>query len=216
MTDMSFLDDTRAGYDAIAADYVELVRGDLARSPLERGMLGAFAEVAGGGGPVAEVGCGTGRITAHLRELGVDIFGIDLSPEMLALAREAYPGLRFEEGSMTALDLPDGGLAGLVSWYSLIHIPPEHRQDVLAEFHRVLAPGGHLLLAFQVGDEPRVYTEAFGHPVSLVFHRLPVDGTADLLRKAGFEMTARLVREPRDSETNPQGFLLARKEPGPA
>ncbi|GAA3823259.1 class I SAM-dependent methyltransferase [Sphaerisporangium flaviroseum] len=207
--------DTRAGYDAIAADYLELVRDELARRPLERAMLAAFADTVRdekvADGLVAEIGCGPGRITAHLHGLGVNIFGIDLSPQMLALARKAHPGLRFEEGSMTALDLPTGGLAGLVAWYSLIHIPPDHRPGVLAEFYRVLAPGGRLLLGFQVGDRPRVYTEAFGHTVSLVFHRLSMDGTADLLREAGFEVTTRVLREPEDSEEAQQGCLLARK-----
>jgi SAM-dependent methyltransferase len=215
MTDLSFLGDTRAGYDAIAADYVELVKDELARRPLERAMLTAFADIVRGAkvadGLVAEIGCGPGRVTAYLHGLGVNIFGIDLSPEMLALARKAHPDLRFEEGSMTALDLPAGGLAGLVAWYSLIHIPPDHRPGVLAEFHRVLAPGGHLLLGFQVGDRPRVYTEAFGHTVSLVFHRLSLEGTVDLLRETGFEVTTRLLREPEDSEELQQGYLLARK-----
>ncbi|GGK68093.1 methyltransferase [Sphaerisporangium melleum] len=222
---MSFLADTRAGYNAIAGDYVEMVKGELA-PPVDRGLLTAFAEIvrAGGGavadradgrsagrGPVVEVGCGPGRITAHLHGLGVDIFGIDLSPRMVAIARETYPGLWFEEGSMTALDLPDGGLAGLVSWYSLIHIPPEHRPGVLAEFHRVLAPGGHLLLAFQVGDEPVSYTEAFGHQVSLVFHRLSPDGIAGLLRRAGFTVSVQMLREQGEREKTPQACLLARK-----
>jgi 2-polyprenyl-3-methyl-5-hydroxy-6-metoxy-1,4-benzoquinol methylase len=48
-----------------------------------------------------DVGCGTGRITAHLRQLGVDVFGIDLSPGMIEVARRDHPGLRFDLGSMT-------------------------------------------------------------------------------------------------------------------
>ncbi len=70
-------------------------------------MLAAFAEevAAAGLGPVGDLGCGTGRVTAHLRGLGADVFGVDLSPGMIAVAREAYPGLRFDVGSMAALDL---------------------------------------------------------------------------------------------------------------
>jgi SAM-dependent methyltransferase len=81
------------------------VRSLLASSPYERAMLLLFAELvhAGGGGPVADVGCGPGRITAHLRTLDVDAFGIDLSPGMIEVARRDHPGLRFEVGSMTDL-----------------------------------------------------------------------------------------------------------------
>jgi hypothetical protein len=43
---------------------------------------------------------------------------------MIAAARRTYPGLRFAEGSMTALDLADGELGGMIAWYSIIHTPP--------------------------------------------------------------------------------------------
>ena len=74
--------------------------------------------------------------------------GVDLSPVMIGLARAAYPGLRFDVGSMDALDAVDGELAGIVSWYSVIHAAPPEMPAYFAEFSRVLAPGGYLLIAF--------------------------------------------------------------------
>jgi trans-aconitate methyltransferase len=70
-------------------------------------MTRGYAEIAVtplGGTPSqsADLGCGPGRITAHLAGLGVSAFGVDLSPKMIGLARHAYPDLRFTEGSMTA------------------------------------------------------------------------------------------------------------------
>ncbi|MEE3920178.1 class I SAM-dependent methyltransferase [Micromonospora sp. BRA006-A] len=100
--------------------------------PLDRALLAAFAETVGPGRPVLEVGCGTGRVTAHLHWLGLDIGGADLSPGMVAVARRTYPDLRFEVGSLTELAVPDGSLAGLVSWYSVIHLPPELLPGVFA------------------------------------------------------------------------------------
>jgi len=216
-TEPEFLRNTRASYDVCAADYTDFVRGELAARPVERAMLAAFAELVlgAGAGPVADIGCGTGRVTAHLHALGVPVFGIDLSPGMLAEARKSHPELRFEEGSMLALDLPDGALGGVLAWYSTIHVPSVRLPGVFAEFHRVLAPGGHVLLGFQVGDEPRHLTEALGHPVELEFHRRRPDAVAELLEQAGLALTARLLRE-RDEdgefpERTPQGFVLARK-----
>ena len=86
------------------------VRNLLAELPPEREVMALVAEWvrAHGGGPIADVGCGPGRITAHLRDLGVDAFGIDLSPRMIEVARREHPGLRFEVGSMTQLGLADG------------------------------------------------------------------------------------------------------------
>lgn len=210
-----YLTDTRAGYDAIAADYAQTFAAELDHRPLDRAMLVAFAEIVRDrGGPVAEVGSGPGRVTAYLHGLGVPVFGVDLSPVMVAMARRTYPGLRFEQGSMTDLDLDDGTLGGLAAWYSLIHIPPERHPDVLAEFHRVLAPGAHLLLAFQVGDAPLHVDDAFGHAVNLDFHRLDPDRVTERLTAAGFLVRAKLVREADPGQKSakvPQAFLLARK-----
>ncbi|MGP3952776.1 class I SAM-dependent DNA methyltransferase [Streptomyces sp. 7N604] len=113
-TEPDFLSTTRAFHDAVATDYAERFRDELAAWPLARAMLAAFAELvqAAGAGPVADLGCGPGRLAAHLHALGLSVFGVDLSPQMIALAQQAHSGLRFEEGSMTALNLPDGALGG--------------------------------------------------------------------------------------------------------
>ncbi|MFJ9853376.1 methyltransferase domain-containing protein [Streptomyces sp. NPDC101150] len=139
-----------------------------------------------------------------------------MSPRMVALARREHPGVRFEEGPMAALGVPDGALGGVSAWYSLIHIAPEAVPRVLAEFHRVLAPGGRLVLGFQVGEKPSRCAEAFGHRVSLVFHRLVPDCVAGQLRAAGFDVRARLVREAAAGEPTPQAYLLATKPGGSA
>nr|WP_206324314.1 class I SAM-dependent methyltransferase [Streptomyces sp. HNM0574] len=176
-------------------------------------MLAAFAEHVLGTapGPVAELGCGPGQLTAHLRGLGLDAFGVDLSPAMIDLARAAYPDLRFELGSMDALDalgVADGALAGVVGWYSVIHTPPSEIPAYLAEFGRVLAPGGYLLLAFFEAEGGPV-TE-FDHKVTTAY-RWPVGELARLAAAAGFTETGRMLREPRESERFRRGHLLMRK-----
>ncbi|SCG69008.1 class I SAM-dependent DNA methyltransferase [Micromonospora halophytica] len=217
MTAPDFLTTTRASYDTMAADYTGFVAGELAARPLERALLAAFAETvrAGGGGPVLEVGCGNGRITRHLSDLGLDVGGLDLSPGMIAEARRLHPDLRFTVGSMLDLDQSDGALAGLVAWYSVIHLPDDRLPAAFAGFHRVLAPGGHALLAFQVGDEPVHRTDAWGHEVDLVFHRRRPERVAALLEAAGLQVRARLCREPEQWQGRPeptaQAFLMARR-----
>ncbi|WP_338106353.1 class I SAM-dependent methyltransferase [Micromonospora terminaliae] len=108
MTERAHLTETRAAYDTVAADYAALVPTKLSELPLDRALLGAFAELARAtGGVVADLGCGPGHVTAHLAALGVDAFGVDLSPRMVALARRAYPELRF------AVLRPAGGDRGV-------------------------------------------------------------------------------------------------------
>ncbi|CCH35673.1 methyltransferase domain-containing protein [Actinosynnema sp. NPDC047251] len=208
MTD--FLDATRTSYDKVAVSYEELLRDHLATNAADRAVLGMFAEYTTG--QVADVGCGPGRITAHLASLGLDAFGVDLSPGMVEVARERHRGLRFEVGSMTGLDLPDGALGGVVAWYSVIHVPPELHPEVFAGFFRVLAPGGHLLLAFQAGDERRHITEGYGHQVDLVAYRLPPERIAAQVVDAGFELRTTVVRAPEPpNEKVQQAYLIARK-----
>ena len=213
MIEPSDVSATRAAYDTVAVDYAELLRTELASKPIDRALIAAFAELvqADGDGAVADIGCGPGRVTSHLHSLGLQAFGIDLSPEMITVARQAHPELRFEEGSMESLVLPDESLGGIVAWYSIIHTPPERLPVVFAEFARVLAPGGHLLLAFQSGDEPRHITHAYGHDIALDAYRLPPDGIAVMLNNARLAVQSQLLRAPDESEKTPQAFLLARK-----
>jgi ubiquinone/menaquinone biosynthesis C-methylase UbiE len=217
VTEAAHLSATRAGYDAMAEQYAEVFRASLEEAPLDRALLSGFVELVHrdhADPRLLEVGSGTGTVAAHLHELGTTVRGIDLSPEMVEIARRAHPGIDFEVGEMSALDVADASVAGVVAWYSLIHVPGSLRPAVIGEFHRVLRPGGYVLLAFQVGDDTMHLDEAFGHEVSLDFHRLQPDGVAALLDDAGFDVTARLVRAPDSASPAAkvqQGFLMGRK-----
>ncbi|MET7483039.1 class I SAM-dependent methyltransferase [Streptomyces sp. NPDC005538] len=210
-----FVTTTRTFYDAIAEDYADMFAGEPGGRPRDWTVQAAFAELVnrGGGGQVADLGCGPGRTTAHLASLGLDVFGLDLSASMLTIARRENPGLVFRQDSMLDLDIPAGTLAGAVSWYSSIHTPVDRLPSLFAEFHRVLAPGGHLLLAFQAGDRPLTLDRPFGHPVRLDFERRRPDAMAGLLEATGFVLRSRTVREADEElgESSAQAFLLARK-----
>jgi SAM-dependent methyltransferase len=206
---------TRRSYDTVAVDYAAANRPGLhERPPLERAMLNAFAEVvrAGDRRPVADVGCGPGNVTAYLRDLGLDVFGLDLSPHMVEQARKAHPGVAFEVGSMTDIDRPDGALGGIVSTYSIIHLPPDAMPALFQEFHRLLAPGGHLLLVFQIRSEPSTLQRWFDHEIELRNPRLQPDDVAGWLVEAGFTVQAQLRREADNAgETLPRASVLARR-----
>lgn len=195
LTVTSHLDATRESYDTVAEDYAARIKPLFDQEPISRAMLAAFAEQVRG--PVVDVGCGPGHVTAHLASLGVDVTGVDLSPKMVEVARRQHPDQRFSVGSMTALDFPDGSLGGLVAWWSIFHLPPEELPALFAEFRRTLAPGGRLLLGFHVGDERLSPETAYGHPVTYDAYLLDPGQVADLLGQAGFEVTARLTMEGR-------------------
>ncbi|GAB2649337.1 class I SAM-dependent DNA methyltransferase [Nocardia goodfellowii] len=198
-----------AAYDEIAELYDELVRQPLYGKPFDDAMLAIFTELVGPGGVVADIGCGQGRLTAQLAESGLDVRGIDVSRRLLALARNEFPQLRFDEGSMEDLDFGAASLDGLVAWYSFIHLPPERIPGVLNGFHRVLRAGGHALFAFQATDGSEV-VEPFDHKVIRAYRWSP-ERLAELLRDSGFEVSARMVREPGHGERFEQAYVLCCK-----
>lgn len=208
-----WLADTRTSYDTVAVSYADQLREALAGAPYLRAALALFADLvhAADGGPVVDVGCGPGHVTAHLHELGVDAFGIDLSSVMIDVARRDHPRLRFEVGSMTDLDLADASVVGLLAFWSLIHVPDEAVPTVFGHFRRVLRPGGPLLLGFHVGDESRLKTQGYGgHPMNVHVHRRRPDQVAAWLRDAGFTVEAQMLIDPEESV--PGAVLFARRQ----
>lgn len=117
-TNSAQLLDIRASYDSAADAYVQHLFTELEQKPLDRHILNRFAEAVRGRGLVADLGCGPGHVAKYLHEQGVNVCGIDLSPEMIRCAARLSPGLAFQVGDMTSLDLPAASLAGIVAFYS--------------------------------------------------------------------------------------------------
>lgn len=212
MSDVHWLEDTRISYDTVAASYADTVRGAVGAHLYLRTAAVMLAESvrAAGDGPVVDVGCGPGHVTAYLNTLGLNAFGVDLSPRMVELARREHSGLRFEVGSMISLDLADGTVAGLLAWQSLIHIPDDQVPVAVAEFHRVMRPGSPLQLLFHVGHGSELKTDGYGgHAMNVHVHRRQPEQVASWLRASGFDVEAELVIRPREIAS--QAFLFARR-----
>ena len=139
------------------------------------------------------------------------MFGIDLSSEMIAIARRDYPVLRFEVGTMTNLDLADDSLVGMVAFWSVIHVPDYAIPGVFEQFRRVLRPHGLLLVGFHVGDETRHTSEGYtGRPINVDSHRRRPSTMMGWLRDAGFTIEAELVIGP--DEDVPGAVIFARRD----
>ena len=208
----------RATYDAIARAYHDQLGGELAGKPVDRALLTAFAELAGTG-TIADVGCGPGHVTRFLAERHPSVFGIDISPGMLGVAREQAPALAFAVGSMLALPVAGGALAGAIALYSIIHLTAGQRASACREFARAVRPGGWLLVAFHI-DSPDFaagqtnhLNSWFGRPVELDGHFLEPATVAGEVEAAGFTVTSTLVRSPSPGIEYPSRrcYLLAQR-----
>ena len=161
-------------------------------------------------GPIIDLGCGPGHLTAFLHGLGLEVHGVDLVPEFVAHARETYPGITFDVGSLTGLNCATGTLGGVLSWYSLIHTEPDELDTTLSEFRRVLRPGGIVIVGFFTGDA----VEPFAHKVTKAY-RWPIDSLAQRLSSAGFVEVERLHR-PADGTDRAHGAIVAEATPAAA
>ncbi|MFI6318256.1 methyltransferase domain-containing protein [Nonomuraea sp. NPDC050556] len=102
------------------------------------------------GATVADVGCGAGRAVTELAGRGLKAVGVDLSEQMIGVARERWPELDFRLGDAFHLPFEDGELAGYRADKVLHDLPDTGR--AVKEARRVLAPGGRIVLAGQDWD----------------------------------------------------------------
>jgi SAM-dependent methyltransferase len=204
--------DVRESYDSAAEAYTDHLATELERKPLDRHLLDRFAEGTRGQGLVADIGCGPGHVAGYLHAQGVAVMGIDLSPNMIACARRLNPGLDFTVGDMRALALSDASLAGIVAFYSIVHVEPGDLGAIMTELRRVLVPGGLALVSFHVGDEVVHVDELFGARVSLDFRFHEPSAVVAALRSARLPVIEHVEREPYEGAEYPSRrcYLLAR------
>ena len=202
----------QASYDRVAAQYADTFFDELSRKPFDRELLDRYAELVAGRGAVWELGCGPGHVGRYLWERGVVVQGLDLSAEMVECARRLNSGIPFTQGTMLALPVEDATLAGIVSFYAIIHLARVEAQEALREFYRALAPGGYLLLAFHGGEGEIHIDEWFGKRVDVTAALFGGDEMAQYAQGAGFAVVELLERAPYEFEHQTQRvYLLARK-----
>ena len=181
------IDDVRDSYGALVDLYTEVNRGGLDNDRLSREWTAEFAKQAAvGDGLVADLGCGPGFVTNHLAQLGLNVVGYDITPAMVLKAQRLFPELTFEVGDITALAVADSAFAGVMSRYSLIHMPVDELDNAFSEFARVLKPGAPALVSFFAANSAEKHGSPFDHKVTTAYELFP-DTIVSTMQAAGFD-----------------------------
>ena len=138
---------------------------------------------------------------------------MDLSPGMLECARRLNPGIPFRQGDMRTLPVADHTWAGIAAFYAIVNLAPAELSQALREMHRVLRPGGQLVLSFHIGDDTSQIEDMWDQGVAIEFHFFRVTTVAGYLRSAGFEIEGIVEREPYAPEVEYQSrraYIFAR------
>jgi SAM-dependent methyltransferase len=202
----------QVGYDRVAEHYATEYFEELKRKPFDCHLLDGFAKSLSGAGEVCELGCGPGQVARYLKDRGVNMRGVDLSPEMVRVATRLNPDIHFQQGDMLSLSLDDDSLAAVVLFYSIIHIKREDVTRALEEIKRVLSPGGRLFFAFHGGEGELHRDEWYGETVSIDFRLFQGSEMSGYLEASGFEEIEVAERPPYPFEypTN-RLYVFARK-----
>ncbi len=187
----------RTSYDTVADAYEARFRDELAGKPRDRELLAELAAAATD--PVVEIGCGPGQIGGFVREHGRRVYGLDLSPEMANLANRRLDGALAAD--MRLLPLPSERLGGLVAFYSIIHVRRSELAGTLAEFRRVLRPGGRVLFSAHEGQGEIVLDRFLDQAVPFVATFFELDELVDATTAAGLTITRAEQRESYPTES---------------
>ena len=139
---MDFKKTVKEGYDAIANRYL----AERTRDSEDVRLLNELMERLPVNASVLDAGCGAGIPISQMLSERFQVAGVDFSEAQVELAKNNVPNARFLCEDMTKLDFPEGTFDGITSYYAIIHIPREEHQELLANFYRMLKPGGVALL----------------------------------------------------------------------
>jgi SAM-dependent methyltransferase len=197
-------DVVRAAYSARADEYAALLGSMDVMHESDRQFISGWAAAVPG--HIVDAGCGPGHWTDFLIELGADVEGVDLVPAFVELARARFPVASFRVASLDDLGLPDRSAAGILAWYSLIHLEPERVPVVLGEFARCIKPHGGLAVGFVAGQR----LERFSHAVTPAYF-WPPDELAERIESGGFRVDEVHTRANPERPDRTHGAILAHR-----
>ncbi len=183
-------------YDTVAKEYAETFSGEHKKKPKDQAILKRFSQEIGDRRPVWDFGCGPGQTTKYLKNLGIEISGLDLSEKILEQARTIRPGINFRKGNILELEFDSDSIGGVVAFYAMVHFTEEQVEIAFREVLRVLQPGGIFLFTYHIGEKTIHINDFLGKKVDIDFMFFTTDFISSCLKDSGFGKIEIIEREP--------------------
>jgi ubiquinone/menaquinone biosynthesis C-methylase UbiE len=183
-------------YDTVAIEYADKFCGEHEKKPLDREILCRFSQEVWGKKPIWDFGCGPGQTAQYLKNLGVEISGLDLSEKLIEQAKIIHPGIAFRKGNILDLEFKSASIAGIVAFYAIVHFSKDQLRKVFSEIFRVLQPGGVFLFTYHIGEEVIHLDEFLGKVVDIDFMFFNTDFIFISIKDAGFVEIEIIERDP--------------------
>ena len=181
-------------YDKIAKPYA-----DEFLNPSE--YLDKFLYLLPKNAKILDVGCGVGVDSGFVKSQGFEVIGLDLSKEMLNLARQKFPQIDFREQDIRKLGFPPESFDGIIASCSLIHIPKKDVPSLIESFRQILKKNGAIYIALQGGNSEEIFIdEPFKPDEKLFVNIISFEEIKNLLVKNGFSIVKKYEREPKSKE----------------
>jgi ubiquinone/menaquinone biosynthesis C-methylase UbiE len=194
------LEKTRRSYNLAAEKYFIDFKDEMKQKEYDRIFLQEFSHDFTPKSTICDVGCGPGHITRYVSEMGLSIFGIDISEKCIEVARRENPGITFHVMDMAKLNIADKSVDGIISYYSIIHTPKRFQPLLFREFKRVLKIGGKIAIVVKKGDSEGYVYELEGFKTSLYFAHFKEAEIWSYLEASGFKVDLIKTRPPYDFE----------------
>ena len=172
----------QTAYDQIVSEFAERNHFNMPDNLIS--LAHELVRQVGQNGKLIDIGCGTGRDMAWFESKDVTVTGIDLSMGMLAYARENVLG-SLVSMNMRNLGFCDAYFDGVWCCASLLHLPKTEAAFALQEIHRVLKPGGMLILSVQEGNSES-WEDGFVPGIKRFFARYQADEMRNILARQKF------------------------------
>ena len=147
---------------------------------------------------ILDIGCGPGRDANYFSEKGFDVVGIDLSSELLRIAKENCPKAEFYLKDMRKLDFEPNSFDGIWACASLLHVPHKDAYQTLKGFNSVIKKGGLMFVCVLEGKGEKMEKNSTFQEHSRFFAYYSNDSIESLIRSADFKIIKK------DIEKNPR------------